>query len=162
MTHRSIHFPPRVLCRWRTTSGVLPFPLDWLLWPLSFVEGLLEIQVDWDWDGMVMHGPWHPWVQISSTILRSRMNSLTMGSDSCIPGGCHMDLHYRYEWRCFAVWLGCKWVSQYFIYFPSELKFYWPFTLWTKIAGWINHPSIPCRAATILSKRYWDPGFGPS
>ena len=25
--------------------GVLPFPLDWLLWPLSFIEGLLEIQV---------------------------------------------------------------------------------------------------------------------
>eukprot|EP00913_Durusdinium_trenchii_P032747 g30655.t1 len=27
--------------------GVLPFPLDWLLWPLSFVEGLLEIQISW-------------------------------------------------------------------------------------------------------------------
>ena len=92
----------------------------------------------WRWDG---HGPWHPRVQISSTILRRRINSLTMGSDSCIPGGCHMDLHYRYEWGCFAVWLGCKWVSQYFIYFPSEFAFYWPFTLWIKNAGWINHPS---------------------
>jgi len=27
--------------------GVLPFPLDWLLWPLSFIEGLLEIQISW-------------------------------------------------------------------------------------------------------------------
>eukprot|EP00435_Cladocopium_sp_Y103_P057668 s912_g19.t4 len=29
--------------------GVLPFPLDWLLWPLSFVEGLLEIQASDPW-----------------------------------------------------------------------------------------------------------------
>ena len=27
--------------------GVLPFPLDWLLWPLSSLESLLELQISW-------------------------------------------------------------------------------------------------------------------
>lgn len=60
-----------------------------------------------------------------------------------------MDLHYRYEWRCFAVWLGCKWVSQYFIYFPSEFKFYWPFTRWIKNEG-LDHSM-----QMVLGPRFW-------
>mmetsp|Transcript_58734 Transcript_58734/g.137530 ORF Transcript_58734/g.137530 Transcript_58734/m.137530 type:complete len:355 (-) Transcript_58734:253-1317(-) len=27
--------------------ALLPFPLDWILWPLTFLEGLLELQISW-------------------------------------------------------------------------------------------------------------------
>lgn len=58
----SIHpFPATGPVQMTHYFGVLPFPLDWLLWPLSFVEGLLEIQVDgieMGWSCMVhdIHG----------------------------------------------------------------------------------------------------------
>jgi hypothetical protein len=28
---------------------MLPFPLDWALWPVSMVEYFLELQISWSW-----------------------------------------------------------------------------------------------------------------